>query len=57
MLTGSEGQIPMMVHSAGAARDYSIPLPELDAGTYIVGWRATAEGREYRGEFSFTVRD
>lgn len=57
MLTGSEGQIPMMVHSAGAARDYSIPLPELDAGTYIVGWRATAQGREYRGEFSFTVRD
>jgi methionine-rich copper-binding protein CopC len=47
--------MPMMVHSVGEVRDYSIPLSGLAAGPYTVDWRATAHGREYRGRFSFTV--
>ena len=56
LVTGSEGQMPMMVHSAGEVRDYSIPLSGLGAGAYTVDWRATAQGRDYSGSFSFTVR-
>ena len=56
MVTGPGGQMPMMVHSAGEERDYSIPLSGIDAGTYTADWRATSRGRAYRGSFSFTVR-
>jgi methionine-rich copper-binding protein CopC len=54
-VTGAEGTMPMMVHSAGEMRDYSIPVSGLAAGPYTVDWRATAHGRGYRGKFSFTV--
>ena len=55
MVSGSEGQMPMMVHSSGEVRNYSIPLSGLQADRYTVEWRATAQGRNYRGRFSFTV--
>lgn len=55
-VTGAAGTMPMMVHSIGEVRDYSLPLPGLAAGAYTVDWRATAAGHEYRGQFSFTVR-
>jgi len=56
VIAGAGGEMPMMVHSVAEVQDYSIPLSGLSAGAYIVNWRATARGREYRGSFSFTVR-
>jgi len=55
-VSGAAGTMPMMVHSVGEVRDYSIPLSGLSAGVYIVHWQATAAGHEYRGQFSFAVR-
>jgi methionine-rich copper-binding protein CopC len=56
MIDGAGGTMPMMVHSVGEVADYSIPLPDLDAGRYNVNWRATVRGRQYRGAFAFTVQ-
>jgi methionine-rich copper-binding protein CopC len=56
-VTGPAGEMPVMVHSVGEVRDYSIPLSGLDPGAYTVVWRATAQGHEYRGAFTFAVRE
>ena len=54
-VTGSGGTMPMMVHAAGETDHYSLPVSGLGAGSYTVNWRATAQGTQYRGSFSFTV--
>jgi len=56
ILSGPDGDMPTMVHALGEVSDYSIPLSGLAPGAYVVNWRATAEGREYRGSFGFVVR-
>jgi methionine-rich copper-binding protein CopC len=55
-VAGPDGLMPMMVTSVGEARDYSLPVHGLGPGSYTVSWRATTQGREYRGTFQFTVR-
>jgi methionine-rich copper-binding protein CopC len=55
-VSGPDGLMPMMIHSLGEASNYSLPLSGLSAGNYTVAWRATAQGREYRGSYSFTVK-
>jgi methionine-rich copper-binding protein CopC len=56
-VAGPSGTMPMMVHAAGETARYSLPLSELVPGSYQVNWRATSQGREYRGVFQFRVRD
>lgn len=56
MVSGPDGQMPMMVDSVGEQRHYSVPLPGLGAGAYTVSWRATSAGQEYRGSLAFTVK-
>lgn len=37
-------------------KDFSVPLPELEAGAYILKWRAVAkDGHVMKGEVDFTV--
>jgi methionine-rich copper-binding protein CopC len=55
-LTGPQGMMPTMVSAAGEVEHYSIPLSGVEAGNYMVAWRATAAGTEHRGTFAFTVR-
>ena len=55
-LVGPGGTMPMMVHAVGEAAHYSLPLSGVTPGAYTVNWRATAQGSEHRGNFSFTVR-
>jgi methionine-rich copper-binding protein CopC len=55
-ISGPDGTMPMMVHAVGETVDYSVPLPGLEAGNYVAHWRATAAGREYRGDVTFTVK-
>lgn len=55
-VAGPDGVMPTIVHAVGAVSDYSIPLSGLGPGAYTVNWRATAQGRESRGEFGFIVR-
>ena len=55
-VSGPDGIMPTMVHAVGEVPDYSIPLSDLGPGAYTVNWRATAQEREYRGTFWFTVR-
>ena len=54
---GSDGQtVPMMITAAGLVRSYSIPLPELEPGSYRVQWRATDEaGGAREGMFNFVI--
>jgi methionine-rich copper-binding protein CopC len=54
-VTGPGGAMPMMVHAVGEVADYSLPLSGLGPGSYTVNWRATAQGREYRGSYRFSV--
>jgi methionine-rich copper-binding protein CopC len=55
-VTGPSGTMPMMVHAIGEVAEYSLPLSGLQPGSHTVNWRATAQGREYRGSYQFTVR-
>ena len=55
IVTGPDGAMPMMISPVGEVRSYSLPLDGLGPGAYTVAWRATAQGREYRGAFGFTV--
>ena len=55
-VTGPDGLMPTMVTAVGETARYSLPMPGLTAGSYSVGWRASAQGREHRGSFRFTVR-
>ena len=54
---GPDGTMPMMVHAVGEVAEYSLPLVGLGPGTYTVDWKATSQGREYRGQFDFRVRN
>jgi methionine-rich copper-binding protein CopC len=56
IVSGTSGAMPMMVHAVGEVADYSLPLSGIEAGIYTVSWRATAQGREQRGSYQFTVR-
>lgn len=56
MVSGPDGQMPMMIDSAGEQTHYSVPLPGLGAGAYTVNWRATSAGQDHRGSFAFTVK-
>lgn len=41
---------------AQMAKDFSVSLPQLDIGTYIMKWRAVAkDGHVMRGEINFTI--
>lgn len=55
-ISGPDGLMPMMVHSVGEVREYSIPLPDLEGGTYVVTWRASARNRLYHDSFGFSVK-
>jgi methionine-rich copper-binding protein CopC len=55
-VSGPDGVMPTMVHAVGEVSDYSIPLSDLGPGAYTVSWRASSQGREYRGSFGFTLR-
>lgn len=48
--------MPMMVHAVGEVRDYSIPLPGLGPGHYVVNWKARSNSQDYQGSFPFTAR-
>ena len=53
---GPEGTMPMMITPVGEVPTYTIPLPGLGTGSYVVNWRATSGRRPYRGSFAFSVR-
>ena len=53
---GPQGLMPMMVTAAGEIEHYSLPLPGLEPGSYIVRWKAIARGVQNAGSFSFTVK-
>ena len=55
MVAGPQGAMPMMITSVGEAQHYSIPLPDLENGSYTVTWRANSGGKPHEGTFSFKV--
>jgi methionine-rich copper-binding protein CopC len=55
-VSGPDGLMPMMIHPVGETVGYSIPLPALGPGSYMVNWRATTQTKAYRGSVSFTVK-
>lgn len=55
-VTGPQGTMPMMITPVGEVPAYTIPLPGLGTGSYVVNWRATSGRRPYRGSFAFSVR-
>lgn len=55
-VNGPDGAMPTMVTAVGETAHYSLPMPGLTAGTYSVSWRASAQGREHRGLFRFSIR-
>ena len=55
-ISGPDGDMPTMVESAEETYEYSIPLPDLDAGKYEVRWRASTAGEESSGRLIFSVR-
>jgi methionine-rich copper-binding protein CopC len=56
ILRGPDGVMPTMVNAIGEVPNYSIPLSDLEPGSYTVNWRASAQGQEHRGSFAFIVR-
>ena len=56
VVSGPDGLMPSMIHAAGEAQDYAIPISASAAGPYVVSWRAADRGRTHRGSFSFTVK-
>lgn len=54
---GSDGQtVPMMITAAGAVRSFSIPMPDLEPGSYTVRWRATGDtGTSLEGSLGFVI--
>ena len=55
-VTGPDGAMPMMVTAVGEVEHYSLPLSADTPGAYMVDWRATAKGRDFRGSFGFAIR-
>ncbi len=56
IVSGPDGQMPMMISPVGEQPRYVLPLSGLGTGAYRVSWRASAGGKEYRGDFAFTVK-
>lgn len=56
LVTGPDGAMPMMITAVGETDRYELPLAGLGPGSYTIAWRASVEGRQHRGSFSFTVR-
>lgn len=54
---GSDGQsVPMMITAAGSVRSFSIPMPDLEPGSYTVRWRATGDtGSSLEGSLGFVI--
>lgn len=54
---GSDGQtVPMMIRAAGSVRSFSIPMPDLEPGSYTVRWRATGDtGTSHEGSLGFVI--
>jgi len=54
---GSDGQtVPMMITAAGSVRSFSIPMPDLEPGSYTVRWRATGDtGTSHEGSLGFVI--
>jgi methionine-rich copper-binding protein CopC len=48
--------MPTMVDAAEETERYSIPVPDLGAGEYVVRWRASAAGAEHAGILNFRIR-
>jgi methionine-rich copper-binding protein CopC len=56
-VTGSDGTlVPIMVTAVVEEEYFSIPMPELEPGSYAVSWRAEGAGETHRGVIRFTVR-
>lgn len=55
-VTGPDGAMPMMITAVGEVEHYSLPMSADTPGDYMVDWRATAKGREFRGSFGFAIR-
>ncbi|HEX2762777.1 MAG TPA: copper resistance CopC family protein [Allosphingosinicella sp.] len=56
-VAGADGSaMPMMLSPAGETASYSLPLPDLDPGSYTVTWRAGASGRDATGTIRFRIR-
>ena len=55
-VTGPDGTMPMMVTAVGEVEHYSLPLSAEKAGRYTVEWKASAQGVDYNGSFSFEAR-
>ncbi len=53
---GPQGMMPMMVTAAGETEHYSLPLPDLETGSYVVRWKAISRGVAREGSFSFAVK-
>lgn len=54
---GADGQsVPMMITAAGLSRSFSIPMPDLEPGSYTVRWRAADEtGGSHEGSLGFVL--
>ena len=55
-VSGGGMTMPVMVTAVGEVAQYSVPISELEAGSYTVDWRASVGGTEHRGTIPFTVR-
>ena len=55
IVAGPKEAMPVMITPAGETEAYSIPVSDLETGSYSVSWRATSAGREFAGSFSFRV--
>jgi methionine-rich copper-binding protein CopC len=57
IVQGSDGQtVPMMITAAGLLSSFSIPMPDLEPGSYTVRWRATDQaGDSHEGSLGFVI--
>lgn len=55
-VTGPDGVMPTMITSVGEVPRYSVPLPGLGPGDYMVRWSATVGEQPHEGSFRFSVR-
>lgn len=54
-LAGDPVELDFEQHTT-MGKDYSVPLPTLEVGAYILKWRAVAkDGHVMRGEVDFTI--
>ena len=55
-VSGPDGLMPVMITPVGQVEHYSIPLPDLESGSYTVTWRAASAGRPLEGTLAFSVK-